>query len=144
MTISRCAMWVCIAFGLVIIAAAALAHDGRHPEFDAWYGNAKVTEEARERLTKQGFAWTSCCNQADRVKAEFRTVKDPSDPLGYRDEWYYLKKGDEVRADEWVRIPDDVIHHEDDPTMPPQLKVEGVLFVYNGMITCFWAPQDGG
>jgi hypothetical protein len=36
------------------------------------------------------------------------------------------------------------IHHEEDKTMPTQLKVEGVLFVYHGLVTCFRAPEEGG
>jgi hypothetical protein len=41
-------------------------------------------------------------------------------------------------------IEDDIIHYEDDRTMPPQLKAEGVLFIYKGTPTCFWPPQSGG
>lgn len=122
------------------------------PDERNWMGEASTTERSRPGLAAQGFTFQSCCNHGDRVKAQLRSVKDPSDPLGYRDEWYYLKKGDEVRTDEWVRIPNDVIHTEEDAEadagmknkMSDQLRTEGVLFIYNGMVTCFWPPEEGG
>lgn len=141
---------IVLLFMMAIAGRRAPAHDSLHyiqapPDWQKWFGEAVTTQESRARLAAQGFPYPSCCNHADRVKAEFRIVKDPSDPLGYRDEWWYLKKAtDPMHADEWVKIPNDVIHHEDDPNMPGQLKVEGVLFVYNGIITCFWPPQEGG
>lgn len=138
--------------GLLLIPA--IAHGT--PEFAQltpdernWMGEASTTERSRPRLAQQGFVWHSCCNHGDRVKAKLRSVKGPD---GYEDEWYYLKKGDEVRTDEWVKIPNDVIHTEEDLAadskmqnkMSPQLRSEGVLFVYNGVVTCFWAPEEGG
>src|ERR1700716_2736090 len=51
-----------------------------------------------------------------------------------KEHWYWFD-------DQWHYIEDDIIHFEDDPTMPAQLKAEGVLFIYKGTPTCFWPPQ---
>lgn len=95
-------------------------------EWIDWFNNAKTTPEARDR-----FGWTSCCSHSDRFVTSFRPSK-----LG--DKWYYQREDKS-----WSLIPDDIIHWEDDPTMPEQLKREGVLFIYqmDGRLTCFWPPQ---
>lgn len=139
----------------IVLCSLALAHNT--PEFMAltddernWMGETMTTVRSRARLAAQGFVWNSCCNHGDRVIAKLRSIKDPSGK--YEDVWQYLKKGDAVHTDEWVRIPNDVIHTEEDleadskmkNKMSRQLRAEGVLFVYNGVITCFWAPEEGG
>lgn len=124
-----------------LVSGPARAHDTLHyvqapADWQKWFGEAKTTEQSRPRLATQGFVWHSCCNHADQVKTQFRVSPNP--PHG--DEWHYL----DPKTQQWVRIPNDIIHEEDDPTMPRQLKIEGVLFVYNRLPTCFWAPQEGG
>jgi hypothetical protein len=94
-----------------------------------WFQNAWTTPEAFNR-----FGWQSCCSHADRYVTQFRTNEN-------KDTWWYLKDGKT-----WEQIPDFIIHWEEDPKMPPQLKAEGVLFVYrsDGRLTCFWPPDTGG
>jgi len=89
-----------------------------------WFARAMLTPAAKLRL-----GWNGCCSNADRVVAVFESAND---------EWYYIKDGRRVL------IPADTIHHEDDPTMPEQLKAEGVLFVVGNVVACFWPPQTGG
>ena len=98
------------------------------PEYIAWFNNAQTTSEARARL-----GWQKCCDHSDRFKTKFLAGKTS-------DEWYFEQDG------EWKRIPPDVIHQESDPTMPQQLKTEGVLFIFppvSGQPTCFWPPEGG-
>ena len=91
-----------------------------------WFRNARLTPAARRRLS-----WSGCCDNADRFVTTFENTTGT-------DEWFYYKDGHKVE------IPWDTIHFEDDPTMPQQLKVEGVLFIVNGVVACFWPPQTGG
>lgn len=123
---------------LVLSMTAARAHDSLHyvqapPDWQKWFGEAKTTEESRSRLAAQGFIWHSCCNKADRVKTQFRVNRENG-----ADEWYAWLN------EKWEKIPGDIIHWENDPTMPTQLKIEGVLFIYNGIMTCAWLPLEGG
>lgn len=94
-----------------------------------WFQNARTTPEAFAR-----FGWQSCCSHSDRFVTSFRPSK-----LG--DKWYYQREDKS-----WSEIPEDIIHWEDDPKMPEQLKQEGVLFIYqtDGRLTCFWPPKTGG
>ena len=87
-----------------------------------WFMNARTTPAVTART---GF--NSCCAQSDRFVTSFK----------HDDHWYFM------RNNVWVEIPDDTIEPED-PKMPDQLKEEGVLFVYNGLVTCFWPPSTGG
>lgn len=105
------------------------------PDYWKWFGLAKTTKESRARLATLGHQWESCCSKADRVKTQFRVNK-----MSGGDEWWYLNP----ITNEWKLVPNDIIHYEDDPTMPAQLKVEGVLFIYNGIEVCFWPPEEGG
>ena len=91
-----------------------------------WFRNARLTPAAKRRLS-----WSGCCDNADRFVTTFENTTGT-------DEWFYYKDGHKVD------IPWDTIHFEDDPTMPQQLKVEGVLFIVNGVVACFWPPQTGG
>lgn len=134
-------------FALIGASQCARAHEGKMEwaqytaEEQKWLESQKMTPEARTRM---GHSWESCCEHADRVKAELRHVVRSDAPSGekYADEWWYF----DVKTDKWVLIPDDIIHREFDPTMPPQLRVEGALFIYGitGQMLCFWAPEDGG
>jgi hypothetical protein len=53
------------------------------------------------------------------------------------DEWFY-----EQAPGKWKRIPPDIIHDEHDLTMPAEIRRGGVLFIYNGLETCFWPPLE--
>jgi len=133
--LSKALVWALL---LLLLVAGSEAHDTLHyaqspPEWQKWFGEARTTEESRPRLSAQGFIWHSCCNKADRVKTQFRVNN-----VNGADEWWFWFQ------DKWNKVPDDVIHWEADPTMPAQLKVEGVLFIYNGLVTCFWPPEEGG
>lgn len=100
---------------------------GQSPEdYIRWFEYAQTTDAAYAR-----FGWRSCCSHADRFVTQFRPSADG-------EKWYYQKPDKS-----WAEIPDDIIHWEDDPTMPEQLKREGVLFIYQstGALTCFWPPQ---
>lgn len=145
LAVLTCALWVTCAIAHNTPEFAQLTPDEQN-----WMGEAQTTERSRPRLSAQGFPYTSCCNHGDRVLAKLRSIKDPEGK--YEDVWQYLKKGDTENTDEWVRIPNDVIHTEEDleadskmrNKMSPQLRTEGVLFIYNGMPTCFWPPEEGG
>lgn len=128
--------WPLMVLGLIVVVGFTLAFTmlakaddpwgGNPPEWRKWFNDAQLTPEAKQR-----FQWNSCCNQADRVKTKY-TFNDGTN------EWHYWLNS------KWNLVPDDVIHWEDDPTMPQQLKVEGVLFIYGGFVTCFWPPQTSG
>lgn len=91
-----------------------------------WFQNAQTTPEAFNRL-----GWHSCCSHSDRYVTSFRPSKDG-------EHWYYQRVDNS-----WGEIPDDIIHWENDPKMPEQLRREGVLFIYqsSGALTCFWPPE---
>ena len=98
-------------------------------EWIDWFNSAMTTPEARKRL-----GYGKCCDHSDRFKTKFM-------PGANSDEWFYWQDG------RWKLIPSDVIHTEEDPTMPAQLRQEGVLFIYppvSGQPTCFWPPETGG
>jgi hypothetical protein len=98
------------------------------PDWIKWFNSAETTPAARERIHFQ-----KCCDHADRLKTKFKATRSGED-------WYYEQDG------AWKLIPRDVIHHEPDPTMPAQLKNEGVLFIFppvSGEPTCFWPPESG-
>ena len=101
--------------------------------YSAWMKKQTVNPEARQHYN---IPWASCCDHADRVKTQFRVGKGK---YGF-DEWWFVDPSD----NQWKRVPPDIIHEEFDPTMPPQLRTEGVLFIYYGKPTCFWPPEGGG
>lgn len=91
-----------------------------------WFKNAELTPAARRRLNN----WTKCCDHADWFRTKFK-------PGERTDEWFY-----EYEPGKWKKIPQDVIHYERDPSMPDDIRREGVLFIYNGYETCFWPPTE--
>lgn len=115
-----------------VIAFTTLGLATWKPEYQSsaaqmqWFKNAKTTDAAYLRLR-----WRSCCDNADRVVATFEQD-------GASENWYYLKDGKRIL------IPADTIHTERDEDMPSQLQAEGVLFVVNGVVACFWPPETGG
>ncbi len=128
------AAYFCVGLGS---ASATWVPTGKEDaETTLWFSLAKLTPAACARLKVIGCL---CCAKADRVKTTFRVEKRRVDGTDkWEDVWYY-----EVE-NKWLEIPNDIIHYEDDPLMPPQLKLEGVLFIYNGNLSCFWPPQRNG
>lgn len=136
-------LFVGITFALAVFVIN-YSHATYKPEFanhsDAirdWFETAEVTKAAYPRL-----GWLRCCNHSDRVKTRFYVA-----PTSNGDVWSY----EDPTTNKWIIIPDDVIHregitppkgHEDDPDFK-QLQAEGVLFVYDGQVTCFWPPESG-
>lgn len=123
---------------LMLVSAPVHASDDETPSnpwgnspYHDWMKRQTVNPEAQQKLA---IPYSSCCDHADRVKTEFRVDKDTRG-----DTWWYLDPSD----GQWKRIPNEIVHEEADATMPPQLRTEGVLFVYDGKPTCFWAPEGG-
>lgn len=101
--------------------------------YHEWMSKQLVNPEA---MTDVPFVpWASCCDHTDRVQTQFRVGKGAHGD----DEWWFLDPKDNT----WKIIPRSVIHEEADPTMPLQLRTEGVLFIYFGIPTCFWPPEGG-
>lgn len=109
------------------------SYSDNHPNVSKWFKGANLTPAAAIRL-----GWTSCCEKADRYMT--KVTKDGNGWMYYTDPqctWNGCKL---------APIPDDTIH--DDP-LPQgkefeQMRAEGVLFIYNGKVTCFWPPEPGG
>ena len=105
-----------------------------HQAVTDWYQSAKLTPAAQEH-----FPFKSCCEKADRFRTKFLVDKSSGD-----DQWYYWV--DNV----WLPIPWYIIHYEGIHTKDPrydnlpeikQMRLDGVLFIYNGKTTCFWPPE---
>lgn len=107
------------------LVAGAKAHDlpGIPPEHQSWYQNAETNPEARPTFPSP---WTKCCNHAEVIP-----VKDiifPTQEHGWR--W-----NDNGTIKD---IPNIIIHwSEAAPDNKP------TLFVYLGVMTCFYPPQGG-
>ena len=102
--------------------------------YHEWMSKQIVNEWARRPDRDPYIPWTSCCDHTDRVQTQFRVDKSTG-----KDQWWWLDPKDST----WKLIPEDIIHEEYDPSMPEQLRREGVLFVYQGKPTCFWYPEGG-
>lgn len=100
-----------------------------NPAYSEWFKRQKLNPETQARLN---VTWTSCCEHADRIKVKFVALPG-------KDEWWYEDPTD----GQWKQVPPDTIHEGFDPEMPEQLRVEGVLMVYQGKVTCTWIPKDG-
>lgn len=123
------------------------------PRLKIWFQEAKLTAEAKKRV-----GWIYCCEQSERVRPHYLINK--KDGL---DEWSYLCDGSKDleaacvgrEVGSYKPIPHDVVHQEEitvpkgfenDPKVAEefrQLRAEGVLFIFNGMETCFWPPESG-
>lgn len=91
-------------------------------EVQAWYENAELTPEAKQR-----FPFKKCCDQSEVFRTQFKV-----DKASGRDEWWYFDG-------EWKRIPDDIVHvDEHAPDNQP------TLFLYHGKETCFFPGGAGG
>lgn len=109
----------------VVVATRVHGHDhiGVSAELNSWYQNAETNPEARPTFPSP---WAKCCNHAEVIP-----VKDiifPTQEHG----WQWNDKG------EIKNIPDVIIHwNESAPDNQP------TLFVYIGIMTCFYPPQGG-
>ena len=110
---------------LLLLIVPAMAHDlpGISPENQAWYQNAETNPEARPTFPTP---WQKCCNHAEVIP--IKDIIFPTQEHG----WQWNDKG------EIKNIPNIIIHwHESAPDNKP------TLFVYLGVMTCFYPPQGG-
>lgn len=122
-----CWLGVFLCCGLLAAALAypAYAHDlpGIPAENQAWYQNAETNPGSTPRTVH---GWQKCCNHAEVVDAKYIIRPDG------KDGWRWNDNG--VLKD----IPLDIIHWYDSaPDNKP------TLFVYNGVMTCFYPPSGG-
>lgn len=109
----------------VALTTLANAHDlpGIAPENQAWYQNAETNPEARPTFPTP---WSKCCNHAEVIDAKYIIRPDGTDG------WRWNDKGT-IRD-----IPSIITHwSEAAPDNKP------TLFVYLGVMTCFYPPQGG-
>jgi hypothetical protein len=116
-----------LALLLLVLAfpVGALAHDlpGIPQENQAWYQNAETNVEARPTFPSP---WVKCCNHAELIP--IKDIIFPTQEHGWQ--W----NDDGTIKD----IPNVVIHwSEAAPDNKP------TLFVYQGVMTCFYPPQGG-
>lgn len=124
--------FIIFALGFVLgyMLGSSPAHSRWKPEYaqlpqatQDWYQAQKIMPNAQHRFT-----YTRCCDGADLVKTQFRVNKTNGN-----DQWYYQKEDGT-----WKKVPDDIIHWEE-PTPDGQ----AVLFVFEGVETCFYPPLSG-
>lgn len=114
-----------LTFVICSSCARAMAHDlpGVPAENQAWYQNAETNPEARPTFPSP---WTKCCNHAEVIDAKYIVRPDG------KDGWRWNDNG--VLKD----IPSIITHwSEAAPDNKP------TLFVYLGVMTCFYPPQGG-
>ena len=109
----------------IIVATRVHGHElpGIPQENQAWYQNAETNPEARPTFPSP---WAKCCNHAEVIPV--KNIIFPTNDHGWQ--W----------NDEGVvkNIPDVIIHwSESAPDNQP------TLFVYIGIMTCFYPPQGG-
>lgn len=115
------------ALGLLIclVIPVSAEWNGLKGPNSSWYEAQQINPEAKQRL---GVHWSSCCNHSDVVHTRFRVDRTTAE-----DEWWYLD------GNTWRKVPPDITHWND-PTPDGQ----PVLFVYQGMPTCFYPGDSGG
>lgn len=92
-------------------------------ENQAWYQNAETNPEARATFPSP---WNKCYNHAEVIDAKYIVRPDG------KDGWRWNDNG------KIKNIPDIIIHwSEAAPDNKP------TLFVYLGVMTCFYPPQGG-
>lgn len=102
-----------------------MAWDGVKTAASEWYEKQDMNPEIQQRL---GVSWKSCCNNADVYKTQFHVDRDNADA------WWYWHKTELV----WKLVPSDAVQ-----TGIPTPTGEPVMFVYQGVVTCFF-PGEGG
>lgn len=112
-------------FLALVLAIPALSHElpGIPPENQEWYQHAQTNVEARDTFPAP---WALCCNHAELVPV--KDIVFPTQEHG----WQWNDNG--TIKD----IPSVIVHwNESAPDNMP------TLFVYQGVMTCFYPPQGG-
>lgn len=88
----------------------------------------------------------NCCEEAERLKTKFVS--------NAQSEWaYYPDPACVTDGCALLPIPNDIVHDKPIRALDPkdnnlpefeQMRREGVLFIYQGKPSCFWAPKGGG
>lgn len=108
------------------------------PSVQEWFRAAPLTNEA-----KKHFPFPVCCEQAERLMTKF---------VGHRGgEWsYYPDPNCTTAGCKLLPIPDYVVHEDPIRALNPkddgliefeEMRRQGVLFIYQGVPTCFWPPE---
>jgi hypothetical protein len=105
----------------LVVAGAKADDPWSASPYKSWYDAAEPTDAAKAR-----FGIDRCRNDAEVVRTEFRHQID-------KDEWWYLDR----TSSTWRRIPDFIIR---EGKQPPENRP--MLFMWNGRLTCFFAPDD--
>lgn len=133
---------------LAIVAIVVIAGEAKatwKPEYGHepaavmnWYFKAQLTPLAQMRLHFSG-----CCENADRLRTKFVPTKDG--------DWaYYPDPTCTHEGCQLLPIPADVVHSDPIRAINPKdddlpefksMRREDVLFVWNGIPTCFWPPE---
>lgn len=98
-------------------------HPGKSAEYQKWASEAKTLPEARKTFPSP---WNYCCNHAEVIP-----VKDIIFPVG-NEGWKWNDNGT------IKNIPNVIIHWHDSA-----YDNQPTLFVYQGVMTCFFPPQGG-
>lgn len=109
----------------IVVSTRVHGHEmpGVPAQNQAWYQNAETNPEARAGFPSP---WVKCCNHAEVIPV--KDILFPTDSHG----WQWNDNG-QVK-----NIPDVIIHW--DAAAPDN---QPTLFVYIGIMTCFYPPQGG-
>ncbi len=173
-TVLWAAALLLVCFAAVLLAMSIKqARATWKPEFSkhsaalrAWFQVAQPTPPA-----KLEFGLSYCCEQSERVKTKFTLTRADDGEQWWMEcgaDVVVFCQENHKQAGEWVRIPEKIIHHEGIVTPREfvgrsgdkgivgdvereqvelefqQLRIEGVLFVFNGHLVCFWPPDFQG
>lgn len=146
-----------VAFGIALVTLAFIMlltwlapagatwkpQDGKEPPpaVRNWFAaQAIATPSARKRLDVY-----LCCNDAERLRTKFKPRADGN--------WsYYPDPNCVTDGCPLAPIPSDVEHQETIRALDPkddglpefeEMRREGVLMIYHGQPSCFWAPEPG-
>lgn len=105
-----------------------------------WFATAETTRAVTIRLGIH-----TCCAQSERLMTKFVG--------GAGNDWsYYTDPSCTHKGCALLPIPNDVVHDEPIKALNPadndlpefkEMRREGVLFIWNGVPTCFWPPEGG-
>lgn len=103
-----------------------------------WFRTAPLTPQASIR-----FGFENCCEQAERLRTKFV-------PTINGDWAYYPDPTCTHDGCQLLPIPADVVHSDPIRAINPkdndlpefkEMRREGVLFIWQGIPTCFWPPE---
>jgi len=131
---------VCVTWGGKAAATYKPEYAKNPPSVQEWFKSAQLTPQARARLFIAG-----CCEHADRLRTKFVPRSDG--------EWsFYPDPNCTAAGCQLLPIPSDTIHEDTIRAFDPKddglpefdaMRREGVLFIWNGQVTCFWPPEPG-